>query len=109
MSIYWFCTKLCGISALPSKTDFKAHTARFEFEGRSVWKVVESEKVLVLFCFCSSDANDVQMTTEMATGISSCDEPKRVIVWDVICSVIFWGRMTSVDKGRIARFWNANC
>jgi hypothetical protein len=76
MSIYWFCTKLCGIYALPSKTDFKAHTARFEFEGRSVWKEVESEKVLVLFCFCSSDANDVQMTTEMATGISSCDEPK---------------------------------
>jgi hypothetical protein len=45
--------KLCGISALPSKTDFKARTARFEFEGTPVWKEVESENVLVLFCFCS--------------------------------------------------------
>ncbi len=53
MSISWICTKMCGISALPSKTDFKPHTARFEFEGRSVWKVVESEKVPVLFCVCS--------------------------------------------------------
>lgn len=44
---------MCGILALPSKTDFKPHTARFEFEGRSVWKEVESENVLVLFCFCS--------------------------------------------------------
>ena len=47
------CSKLCGILALPSKTDFKPHTARFEFEGRLVWKVVESEKVPVLFYVCS--------------------------------------------------------
>ena len=53
MSIYRICTKLCGISALPSKTDFKAHTARFGFEGRLVWKGFESEKVLVLFRICS--------------------------------------------------------
>jgi hypothetical protein len=53
------CSKLCCIYALPSKTDFKARTARFEFEGTSVWKVVESEKVLVLFCFCSSWANSL--------------------------------------------------
>jgi hypothetical protein len=46
-------SKLCGISALPSKTDFKARTARFQFEGTLVWKVSESENVLVLFCFCS--------------------------------------------------------
>jgi hypothetical protein len=58
MSIFQICTKLCGISALPSKTDFKARTARFEFEGRLVWKRVESEKVLVLFCFCSKILND---------------------------------------------------
>ena len=45
--------KMCGISALPSKTDFKARTEQFEFEGTLVWKVSESEKVLVLFCFCS--------------------------------------------------------
>jgi len=36
------CIKLCCICALPSKTDFKPHTARFEFEGSLVWKVVES-------------------------------------------------------------------
>jgi len=47
------CTKMCGIYALPSKTDFKARTERFEFEGTLVWKVSESENVLVLFCFCS--------------------------------------------------------
>jgi hypothetical protein len=58
MSISWICTKLCGISALPSKTDFKAHTARFGFEGRLVWKEVESEKVLVLFRICSRKLND---------------------------------------------------
>jgi hypothetical protein len=39
---FLICSKLCCISALPSKTDFKARTARFEFEGTSVWKVVES-------------------------------------------------------------------
>jgi hypothetical protein len=50
---FLICSKLCCISALPSKTDFKPHTARFEFEGTSVWKDVESEKVLVLFCLCS--------------------------------------------------------
>jgi hypothetical protein len=43
------CSKLCGISALPSKTDFKPHTEQLQFEGTSVWKVVESENVLVLF------------------------------------------------------------
>lgn len=43
------CTKLCGISALPSKTDFKARTARFGFEGSLTPKQVESENVLVLF------------------------------------------------------------
>jgi hypothetical protein len=58
MTFFRICTKICGISALPSKTDFKAHTARFEFEGRLVWKRVESEKVLVLFCFCSKILND---------------------------------------------------
>lgn len=58
VSIYRICTKLCGILALPSKTDFKAHTARFEFEGRLVWKRVESEKVLVLFRICSKILND---------------------------------------------------
>jgi hypothetical protein len=58
MSIFPICTKICGILALPSKTDFKPHTARFEFEGRLVWKRVESEKVLVLFCFCSKILND---------------------------------------------------
>jgi hypothetical protein len=50
---FLICSKLCCISALPSKTDFKPHTARFEFEGTSVWKDVESEKVPVLFCLCS--------------------------------------------------------
>lgn len=44
---------MCGNSALPSKTDFKPHTARFGFEGRLVWKGFESEKVLVLFHICS--------------------------------------------------------
>jgi hypothetical protein len=44
---------MCGIYALPSKTDFKARTERFQFEGTLVWKEVESENVLVLFCFCS--------------------------------------------------------
>jgi len=47
------CTKMCGIYALPSKTDFKPHTEQLQFEGTSVWKEVESENVLVLFCFCS--------------------------------------------------------
>lgn len=56
---FLICSKLCCISALPSKTDFKARTARFEFEGTLVWKEGKSEKVLVLFCFCSNDANSL--------------------------------------------------
>ena len=52
------CSKMCGISALPSKTDFKPHTARFGFEGRLVWERFESEKVLVLFRVCSKMLND---------------------------------------------------
>lgn len=52
------CYKLCGISALPSKTDFKPHTERFGFEGSLTPKQVESEKVPVLFCFCSKNLND---------------------------------------------------
>jgi hypothetical protein len=50
---FLICSKLCCIYALPSKTDFKPHTERFQFEGTSIWKVSESEKVLVLFCLCS--------------------------------------------------------
>lgn len=58
---------MCGISALPSKTDFKPHTARFQFEGSLTPKQVESEKVPVLFYVCSDvirtsfgNANDVR-------------------------------------------------
>lgn len=54
MSIFQICTKLCGILALPSKTDFKAHTARFGFEGSLTPKEGKSQKVLVLFYLCSN-------------------------------------------------------
>ena len=61
---FLICDKLCCISALPSKTDFKARTARFKSEGRLVWKEGKSEKVLVLFYVCSDVILTVQMTSK---------------------------------------------
>lgn len=61
---FLICSKLCCICALPSKTDFKARTEQFEFEGTSVWKEVESENVLVLFYVCSDVILTVQMTSK---------------------------------------------